>query len=331
MSASYEQELSVAIAAVRKAGQICRAVQQQITPETLEKKDSSPVTVADFAAQAVVCKYLGDAFPNDRVVGEENADELRGDSSAMLGPIRKYIADADIEGSFDEICDWIDRGGDDGASDRFWTLDPIDGTKGFLRKQQYAISLALIIDGEIVLGLLGCPNLPSEGVDQTSGNDGSLLYAIKGNGAFQTALFDDAASVVTVNASREDDFANARMVESVESGHSKHDAAADVKSALGIAAEPVRLDSQAKYAIVSRGDAEAYLRLPTRADYQEKIWDHAGGVIVVEEAGGTVTDCRGEKLDFSLGRTLANNKGVIASAGVDHEKVVAAVRKAMDL
>lgn len=329
MSASYERELSVAIAAVRKAGQICRAVQAQITPDVLEKKDKSPVTVADFASQAVVCRALAKSFEADPVVGEENADELRGESSEFLGVIRKHIADAGIDADDETVCAWIDRGGHSGGTERFWTLDPIDGTKGFLRKQQYAISLALIENGEIVLGLLGCPNLPASGVEQST--DGTLLYAVKGNGAFQTSLFDVSASVVAVQASQEDDFASARMCESVESGHSKHDASAAVKESLGIAAEPVRLDSQAKYAIVGRGDAEAYLRLPTRADYQEKIWDHAGGVIVVEEAGGTVTDCVGKPLDFSLGRTLASNSGVIASGGVDHDALVASVRSAMNL
>ena len=43
------------------------------------------------------------------------------------------------------ICQWIDHGGATHYSDRFWTLDPIDGTKGFLRGEQYAVALALIV------------------------------------------------------------------------------------------------------------------------------------------------------------------------------------------
>lgn len=329
MSRTFEKELSVAISAVRKAGEVCRAIQQQITPEVLEKRDKSPVTVADFASQAVVCRALAHAFPDDPVVGEEDAAELRGESSHFLPSVVDALTQAGINASEDDVCGWIDRGGSAGGQARFWTLDPIDGTKGFLRKQQYAISLALIEDGQIVLGLLGCPNLPVAGLGQTT--DGSLLYAMRGAGAFQRALFDEEASTVEVVGTKSGDFADARLCESVESGHSKHDTSAEIKDALGIAGAPARLDSQAKYAVVSRGDAELYLRLPTRADYQEKIWDHAGGVLLVEEAGGTVTDCRGELLDFSLGRTLAKNKGVIASAGVDHEAVVSAVRSAMGL
>ena len=86
------------------------------------------------------------------------------------------------------------------------------------------------------------------------------------------------------------------------------------------------MDSQAKYAAVARGDAQIYLRLPTRADYQEKIWDHAAGAIIVEEAGGRVTDITGRPLDFSLGATLSANKGIVATSGSIHDAVISAIR-----
>ena len=82
---------------------------------------------------------------------------------------------------------------------------------------------------------------------------------------------------------------------------------------------------------VARGDASVYLRLPTRADYVEKIWDHAAGSIVVREAGGQVTDVYGNELDFSLGRTLENNKGVIVSNGRLHDRVIGAVKEVLGL
>ena len=52
------------------------------------------------------------------------------------------------------------------------------------------------------------------------------------------------------------------------------------------------LDSLAKYAIVARGDADVYMRPPTRPAYSEKIWDHAAGMLVIEEAGGKLIDIR---------------------------------------
>ncbi len=82
------------------------------------------------------------------------------------------------------------------------------------------------------------------------------------------------------------DSALASFCESVESGHSSHDDAAKIAERLGVTKPPFRIDSQCKYAAVARGDASIYLRLPTRADYEEKIWDHAAGWVVIREAGG---------------------------------------------
>jgi 3'(2'), 5'-bisphosphate nucleotidase len=123
--------------------------------------------------------------------------------------------------------------------------------------------------------------------------------------------------------------AEARLCESVESGHSNHDESALVAERLGIMAAPYRIDSQCKYAAVARGDASIYLRLPTRADYQEKIWDHAAGKFAVEQAGGRVTDVDGRPLDFSVGARLSNNRGVVATDGRFHDEVLEAVAEVL--
>ena len=102
-----------------------------------------------------------------------------------------------------------------------------------------------------------------------------------------------------------------------------------VAELLGVKAPPIRIDSQCKYAVIARGDASIYLRLPTKKDYVEKIWDHAAGSIIVEEAGGIVTDAFGKTLDFSLGRTLSGNKGIVATNGLIHEKVISAVSEVL--
>ena len=72
----YAHELSIAVAAVRHAADVCRNVQRAI-PAAMEKQDKSPVTIADFASQAVICRALGEAFPNDPIIGEEDSAELR--------------------------------------------------------------------------------------------------------------------------------------------------------------------------------------------------------------------------------------------------------------
>ena len=125
-------ELKTALAAVRQAAKVCRSVQTSITPDTLEKKDKSPVTVADFASQAIVCRQLQADYPDDPVIGEEGADELRSGDAAFLQRIVDECAAVGVRGSSEEICDWIDRGGLQEYRSRFWTLDPIDGTKSFI-------------------------------------------------------------------------------------------------------------------------------------------------------------------------------------------------------
>jgi 3'(2'), 5'-bisphosphate nucleotidase len=320
------RELSNAVAAVRSATSVCQAVQRNlVSAATLEKKDRSPVTVADFASQALVCAALAESSAVTAVVGEEAAEELRQPESAQT---RERVVEQvrSVRGksvSAEQALAWIDLGGatPGEATPTYWTLDPIDGTKGFLRGEQYAIALALIREGRVVLGVLGCPRL-----EDADGAPGVLLAALRGEGAYSLPLGGQGVTgrrSIRVSGIRST--SEARFCESVESGHSDQDQSARIAERLGIVTDPVRVDSQAKYAIVARGDASIYLRLPTREDYREKIWDHAAGMIVVEEAGGTVSDATGRPLDFSRGRRLEDNRGVVATNGPIHDEVLQAV------
>jgi len=328
---NLSREREVAIEAVLKACDLCKTVQANlVSEESMAKKDKSPVTVADFGAQAVVSQALRAAFPDDPLVGEEDAAELRMDKNEELrnrvfSNVRQVIADM----GDDEILDAIDHGTyEGGPTGRHWTLDPIDGTKGFLRLDQYAVALALIENGEVILGILGCPNLPIDGKN-FDGPSGCLFIAEKGCGSFMRTIDDPTET--PVNVTDISDPAQASFCESVEKAHSSQSDSAKVAELLGIAVEPYRIDSQCKYAAVARGDASIYLRLPTRKGYEEKIWDHAAGAIVITEAGGTVTDVRGTPLNFSIGRTLRDSLGVIVTNGKLHDPVVAAVRKILDV
>jgi 3'(2'), 5'-bisphosphate nucleotidase len=82
----------------------------------------------------------------------------------------------------------------------------------------------------------------------------------------------------------------------------------------------------AKYAAIARGDAEIFMKF-AKAGYKEKIWDHAAGVLIVQEAGGVVTDAGGRPLDFSKGRFLEGlDRGIVACCGKSlHNKIIAAV------
>jgi 3'(2'), 5'-bisphosphate nucleotidase len=320
-----EAEETAAIAAVRAAAALCDGAQGRLVAgDTLTKGDDSPVTVADFAAQAVICAALGEQLGRFDLVGEEDPAELRDDATSSLrdGVVGLVGAHLGRSVTATTVLDWIGLGGADGTTDRYWTLDPIDGTKGFLRGDQYAIALALVERGEVVLGVLGCPNLPNP--------DGSRGAIFAAGGGTSRVWYGSAAEPVTVRVARPGSLADARVCESVEAGHSDHDQSARIVDRLGIAADPYRIDSQCKYAAVARGDASIYLRLPTRVDYREKIWDHAAGMLVVEHAGGRVTDVTGAPLDFGHGRRLEQNRGVVATDGAFHDEVVDAVTAVLD-
>ena len=159
---------------------------------------------------------------------------------------------------------------------------------------------------------------------------GAIFHAVSGQGAFVVAgrqcPGESNRDRCGSSVSRRDEPADARFCESVESGHSAQGDSAAVAARLGITAPPLRMDSQAKYAVVARGEADIYLRLPTRADYREKIWDHAAGALIVAEAGGVVTDIAGRPLEFNHGRELTANRGVIVTNGRLHAQVIEAVR-----
>ena len=323
-----QKNLNAALAAVSKACQLCRRVQSTlISADTVQKKDRSPVTVADLGSQAVVTLELLKALPDVAIVGEEDAQPFQG-NEVLQGKVLELVQEQ-VPGVTDaQMCSAIDlgtAGKGDGAS--FWTLDPIDGTKGFLRGEQYAIALALIENGELQLGVLGCPNLPVQEGQPDLGT-GCLFYAVKGQGAFLRPIDGGEARKISVDSTSAS--GGARFCESVESGHASHDEHAQISSLLGITAAPYRIDSQCKYGAVARGDASIYLRLSKGAEYKECIWDHAAGAIVVQEAGGKVTDAHGKALDFTAGRKLTGNTGVIATNGHLHQAVLEAVAKVLD-
>ena len=81
----YSQELKTAIEAVKKACSLCTTVQTSlVSEETMTKKDKSPVTVADFGVQAVICHELKKAFPNDPIVAEEDSADLKSEEGRAL-------------------------------------------------------------------------------------------------------------------------------------------------------------------------------------------------------------------------------------------------------
>jgi len=323
----FFREFQLALEATRRAAQLTQQVQAEMTGPALTKSDRSPVTVADFAAQALVSSVLAEAFPNDPLVAEEDAADLRAPAgNSTLIQVTDFVGRFLSRITSQAVCEAIDRG-TAAPAQRFWTLDPVDGTKGFLRGGQYAVALALIVDGQVQVSVLGCPGL-SEASRPDSRGPGSLVAAVRGQGVWSTPL-NVSGEFTHLQVSQRSDPGEARLLRSFEADHTNTDQLDEVIRALHIQAPPVAMDSQAKYAVLAAGAGDLLLRLlsPKQPDYREKIWDQAAGSLVVEEAGGRISDLEGRPLDFTVGRTLARNRGVLASNGYLHAVALQAARQ----
>lgn len=334
---SYDKELAAANKAASLAARLCQKVQKALLQSDVHSKsDKSPVTVADYGSQVLVSFALEKELPSVAfsLVAEEDSGDLRKEEGKeTLQRITKLVNDTlASDGTYDvsplseeNVLAAIDNGKSEGGSHgRHWVLDPIDGTKGFLRGDQYAIALGLLDEGKVVLGVLACPNLPlgSTNSQDPRENVGCLFSAQVGRGTHMQSL--DGSPPVKVHVSDIENPEDASFFESYEAAHSLHDLSSSIAKKLGVKAPPVRIDSQAKYGALSRGDGAIYLRFPHKG-YREKIWDHAAGYSVVTEAGGVVTDAAGNPLDFSKGRYLDLDTGII----VTNQKLMPSLLKAV--
>jgi 3'(2'), 5'-bisphosphate nucleotidase len=323
----YEQERRIATEVVAEVCGLTARVQDWIVAagDSLAKGDRSPVTLADLATQIVVSHRLTESFPADPLLAEEDSGTLNASpdmTERVLEQVRKHVTDITRKALFEAI----DRGDHTGESKRYWVLDPIDGTKGFLRGDQYAVALALVVNGTVEVGVLGCPNLPAR---DSGEHRGFLFSATRRSGVASHSLDGQIHGEIRVDEIG--DAADAVLCESVEAAHAAHSVQGRIASRLGITAPSYRIDSQCKYAVVARGEASIYLRLPRDTSYREKVWDHAAGSLVLEEAGGRVSDLDGRPLDFSQGRLLGNHRGIVCTNGAIHDQVLAACRTELGL
>ena len=221
------EDVTAALLAVLHASRVTRYLQPISSSDiqTLSKKDASPVTIGDFASQALALQVLHNNFSNrDMYIAEEGSDALRKDNDLLENVLEAVNNVQENALSRQDLLEAIDYGqgideqndpSPDMISQRIWCLDPIDGTKGFLRGRvkggQYCIALALIEDGEPVVSVLGCPNLPLPNTESTrttpygvwSENEakdaeatnslfsnfrGCLFVAVKGGGCYEIPI-----------------------------------------------------------------------------------------------------------------------------------------------
>jgi 3'(2'), 5'-bisphosphate nucleotidase len=340
MDPPYAKERRIAELAVQRAALLTKKMLRQIDKGTISKSDASPVTTADFAAQALLICAVHHNFPADTFVGEEAADTLRKDVELqkrvwdLVNAV--YLDDPEIEkllsrpASSEEMLDIIDLGcGPGGRKGRVWMLDPIDGTAAFMKGEQYAISLALVEDGFEKVGVVGCPNLDLAGgkihekqVDKEG--YGLMLSALHGHGFVIRRIssgaleperkLEKAAAVVE----KED----LHWVEGTSSSSNDIEKQQDIAGRLGISWPGTDLySSQMRYIALAVGGGNISVAIPKKKNKKSWAWDHAGGHLILNESGVKVTDLNGKEIDFGAGRYLGENYGRIVAPLTMHEEL----------
>jgi 3'(2'), 5'-bisphosphate nucleotidase len=343
-TSSYDKELETALRAVHLASLASKHLLHSKDKGSRLKADYSPVTIADYASQALLIATVRHDFPNDSFLGEESAAELRKNTELcdrvwylILVALHQNDSTGLILGDEmkdkDDMLRCIDLGGEGmgGREEkRVWMLDPLDGTAAFMSGGQYAICLALVEGGDQKLGVIGCPNLPFDAAHVNESiadveSYGCLLNAVKNHGSFVREMKANQLGLprnLTHN--------NVEVIHIVQPSNSSYDFEKQQKVAekLGAAWPGTKLwSSQMRFVALALGEGSVQIAFRKPRDYHSCVWDVAGGALIFEEAGGTVTDADGNPLDFQQGRRLEKNWGIVAARSSIHARVLATAKQ----
>lgn len=258
---SHDRELEIALSAAGAAGQAL--VRLYAAFEVVADAPADITTDADRQSQEIILHSLKAAFPGDALCAEEETSALAG--AASIG-------------------------------ERLWIVDPIDGTRGFARKNgEFSVMIAFVEHGQIGVGVVLEPV------------KGRLTYAARGRGCWRRDDGEDRRCHVSTQS----------QLEAATLTQSRSRQGGNVTPAVA-ALKPQRIvetySAGIKLALVARGEADVYVN-----DYRAfHDWDICAGHILVEEAGGKVTGMRGEVLHYGLPGAWQRH-GVLASNGLMHE------------
>ncbi len=319
------EALDLAADIMHDATNLAMAARRALPPEAIVRKhDGSIVTAVDVALQVFILDALEREFGSRPVIAEEDNESLGGKLAAEAH-CRALLREWGFEGDESEIHRLLCLGSFDRPTrdvDDAWVLDPIDGTQGFVDGHHWCPCLALLRNGEPVFASNGYPTL----------RGGVLLSAVRGEGTWSYPLdAGDEGEPMRLHASADSPARGSavRVVAPIHTGESQAAARRAVGEAGGFEAKLVHADSQAKYGLVLLDEADiAYSR---RGHGPGKyVWDHAGAVLLAQEAGAWIGDTDGRAIDCSRGRRLdANNAVICATRGLG--PAAASVLAARDL
>ena len=269
MKTPHQDELDVALEAIRLAGG--RIMQEYARFQVIPNAPADITTHADRLSQVLILEHLHSAFPHDALCAEE--------ATELVAQVPQ-------------------------TDSRVWVVDPIDGTRGFARKNdEFSIMIALVEETQIALGVVFEPAKER------------LTYATNKGGCWKRD--GDASQVEQCHATTVEDLTKAVLVQS-------HSRDPGKQSSLVKALQPAKVvetySAGIKLAMVARGEADIYLN--TYSAFHD--WDICAGQILVNEAGGTVTGLGGEELCYGLPGAWQRH-GVLATNDRLHTSAVQAI------
>ena len=191
---------------------------------------------------------------------------------------------------------------------RVWITDPIDGTWGFIKKDgDFAIQIGLAIDGEPVVGVVFLP-----------AHD-RLYYASAGGGSF---VEKKGNSPIRLHASNNTDFSQMNLA--VSRNHRSPKISKIIRE-FGLKREIQRGSVGLKVGLVAEAVCDLYIHLSPRT----KFWDTCGPQVILEEAGGRLTDLFGERIRYDIA-DVQNHGGIVATNGTAHPQIIAKLGPLLD-
>jgi 3'(2'), 5'-bisphosphate nucleotidase len=264
-------ELQAGLGAAARAGNVVLEHYRRFTAIPDARADIS--TQADRDSQEIILKLLHGRFPADSLCAEERTPSL------ALAPA---------------------------GAPRTWIIDPIDGTRGFAKKNgEFSVMIALLAEGRIQIGVVFEPVAAR------------LTYAVRGGGCWRKDQEDGMPQPCRVRAVQ-------TLSQAVLTQSHTHSPGRQTRLASALAPARIQETYSAglKLALVARGEAELYLN--TYENFHDG--DIAAGHLLVEEAGGQVTGLHGEPIRY--GEASGQRSGLLASNGSLHRQALEVIRAA---
>jgi len=268
--------------------------------ESFQKEDKSPVTLADYASQLFIVKKLKEKFPNDQIIAEESYNSHININVQKIIKMCYRSLELDLIEDIERILNY--RGP---YSPRQWTVDPIDGTKGFQKNLSYAIGIGFMNNSELIAAAIGVPNYNEKGR--------ALFIAEKNQGARVSYGEED---FIPINVSDKKNIKKAKMCHSL---HYDEPWVMEFAEIAGIS-NYIQMDSMAKFCMVADGTADLYIK--PMNENRSFSWDFLPGVLIVNEAGGIVSDLKGNNIKFNNEKCIISAPGLVASNGILHEEIL---------